>query len=108
MCKIANTDRKTFYNHFKDIFALFDTTMSQNSEKMRNELIIGDEPLNETFFIPILRHISKAAQLHKVLIGQIRQFTVKYFLFDVLYEKVKRKCNERGITYYNYKQTNML
>ena len=98
ICNKANTDRKTFYNHFKDIFALFDTIMKRNSGKMRNELMISDDPLNETFFIPILKHISRSMLLHRTLMGQIRHFPVKHFLYDVLYEKVKRNCNESIIS----------
>lgn len=98
ICKKANIGRKTFYNHFNDIVDLFDTIMKRNSVKLSGELMISNDPLNETFFIPILRHISKDILLHRALSGQIRHFPVKYFLFNTLFDKVERKCRERGIT----------
>lgn len=99
ICERAHVNRSTFYDHFLDVYDLFD---KMETELRRGILERYDPSTAEAFsissFLPMFRHIREHQYFYKIVLQTRNSFPIKEGFDRLLNDVLRPACARVGIT----------
>lgn len=99
ICEKACVNRTTFYEHFLDVYDLFDKIEARLHREMIDQYNPGGtEIFTIASFIPIFTHIQEHQYFYKIVLKSRRTFPIKQGFERLLNDVVRPACRRAGIT----------
>lgn len=100
ICEGAGINRSTFYDHFLDVYDMFDRMEAELSRELLDSYDAVSAPVafSEKSFIPMLRHIRRYGDFYRVVLRTRNTFPIGYGFERLLSDVIRPLCVRRGIT----------
>jgi AcrR family transcriptional regulator len=99
ICEKAKVNRTTFYEHFLDVYDLFDKLELEMRKKILNRYAISDyKAFSVQSFIPFFTHIKENRKFYSIVLKTRTSFPLKQGYEHLLNDVIRPLCLKAGIT----------
>nr|AFN84552.1 transcriptional regulator [uncultured bacterium scaffold00090] len=99
ICEKAGVNRTTFYEHFQDVYDLFDKMETELRREIMEQYHPDDmKAFTISSFIPIFEHIRKYQYFYRIVLKTRTTFPIREGFERLLNDVIRPACTRAGIT----------